>query len=62
MESKKEILERVLLLMKYDNRTTLSENKINILEQQIGVDSYYEKKSQSELGNNPVWKPKFNDY
>ena len=53
MESKKEILERVLLLMKYDNRTTLSENKINILEQQIGLDSYYEKKSQSELGNTP---------
>ena len=62
MESKKEILERVLLLMKYDNRTTLSENKINILEQQIGLDSYYEKKSQSELGNTPEWKPKFKEY
>lgn len=33
MESKKEILERVLLLMKYDNKMTLSENKIIISEQ-----------------------------
>jgi hypothetical protein len=34
-ENKQEILERVLLLMKYDNRTTLSEN-IKILYEQTG--------------------------
>lgn len=57
MSDNKEILERVLLLMKYNNKMTLSENKVNIFEQQIGLDSYYEKKSQSELGTAKDWKP-----
>ena len=50
MSEKKEILERVLLLMKYDNRITLSENQNIIIEQDMGMwgvttkgDNYLEK-------------------
>ena len=35
--NKKELLERVLLLMKYDNKKTYSENQKNVLiEQSMG--------------------------
>jgi hypothetical protein len=43
-----ELLERVLLLMKYDNKETLSENYYNIYEQQIGYDSYLDRESNKE--------------
>ena len=46
MEKKQqELLERVLLLIKYDNKETLSENYYNIYEQQIGYDSYLDRES-----------------
>jgi len=46
MENKqKELLERVLLLMKYDNKQTLSENYNNVYEQQIGYDSYLDREA-----------------
>jgi hypothetical protein len=49
MENKqKELLERVLLLMKYDNKQTLSENYYNIREQQIGYDSYLDREANKE--------------
>jgi len=62
MGEKQEILERVLLLMKYDNKKTLSENRGVIVEQQIGYDSYLEKKSKSELGTTKEWEPKLKEY
>ncbi|CAB4130214.1 hypothetical protein UFOVP117_312 [uncultured Caudovirales phage] len=46
--NKKELLERVLLLMKYNNKQTLSENYYNIYEQQIGYDSYLDRESNKE--------------
>ena len=47
MSEKKEILERVLLLMKYSNEMTLGENLLTIKEQ-IAQDFRYEKETKKE--------------
>jgi hypothetical protein len=60
MSDKKEILERVLLLMKYDNKITLSEN-YNIISEQLSIDSIA---NQGINVNNSEGKNKqvFNDF
>jgi hypothetical protein len=60
MSDKKEILERVLLLMKYDNKITLSEN-YNIISEQLSIDSIV---NQGINVNNSEGKNKqvFNDF
>jgi len=51
MGEKKEILERVLLLMKYSNKLTFNENLL-VLKEQIAKDFQYEKETEKE-----EWKP-----
>jgi hypothetical protein len=51
MSDKKEILERVLLLMKYSNKLTFNENLL-VLKEQIAKDFQYEKETEKE-----EWKP-----
>jgi len=60
MSEKKKILERVLLLMKYDNKITLSEN-YNIISEQLSIDSIV---NQGINVNNSEGKNKqvFNDF
>lgn len=60
MSEKKEILERVLLLMKYDNRITLSEN-YTVLAEQLSTDSIINQgiDVNNTDGKN---KQKFNDF
>jgi hypothetical protein len=60
MSEKQEILERVLLLMKYDNKITLSEN-YSIISEQLSIDSIV---NQGIDVNNSEGKNKkvFNDF
>ena len=60
MSNKKEILERVLLLMKYDNKITLSEN-YTVLAEQLSTDSIINQgiDVNNTDGKN---KQKFNDF
>ena len=49
MEKKQiELLNKILLNMKYNSRQTLSENYHNIYEQQIGYDSYLDREANKE--------------
>jgi len=47
-KEQKELLNKILLNMKYNSRQTLSENYHNIYEQQIGYDSYLDREANKE--------------
>ncbi len=59
MGEKQEILERVLLLMKYDNKTTLTEN-LKILNEQTG--SMVQPNLSTSSGKGSEFKPKLKEY
>jgi hypothetical protein len=66
MDSKKQLLERVLLLMKYDNKQTYSENKKNVLiEQSMGgalLPQTQDNGMTASVHEMNKWKPKLKTY
>jgi len=49
--SKQEILERVLLLMKYDNKKTLSENAGELILEQYSIDTLIDEINKYDWRN-----------